>query len=226
LLYAIGNGLRVGEGAVGFAFSDQASHRPRRLPWIVEAELARVDKKGKATALIAKKTEYIGTEKLDDLRGQRFLVSGHPAFYKVSLVIRKRDGTKLARYGEYYRVVAPVLAVREAVIPTEVVPGETVYFRVENLGTEGVFVDGSALIEQLVEGRWTEVSSVIAEGLHAGIKSRLSGGEIAPCFRYSVPPDQQPGEFRLRALVTPLSTRRERGVAAEYQVGPRGPVRK
>lgn len=114
LLNPIDNGLRVGAGSIGFAFSDQVPNRPRRLRWIVEAELARVDKRGKVTAVLAKKTQYLGVVRLDELRRQRFAVSARQAFYRVSLVIRKKDGTRLARYGEYYRVVAPALAVRGA----------------------------------------------------------------------------------------------------------------
>lgn len=218
-IYMLGDGLRVGKGAIGFAFSDSAVNYRRRLNWVVRTELASVDSKGRPSAVIATKFRHIGVKKIAQVTGQRFVVPGQPAYYRVTIDIRKENGHLLGRYGEYYRVVAPRFGVRNVVNDEAVVPGETVFARIENTGTETVTADSQAEIERFTEGRWEEISPVTALGLKPALKSQVLGGEVGPCFAYKVPSDQGLGTYRFNGSVTgSMRNHRKKMVAAQFQV--------
>jgi hypothetical protein len=217
-IYTLGSGLRVGKGPIGFAFSDSAGDRPRRLSWVVETELARVDALGRPGPAIVTKVRRFGTKKISEVNGQRFVVSGQAAFYRVTIEIRKQSGKLMGRYGQYYRVVSPRLGVRLAASNEEVAPEETIFARVENMGTETVTPDSQVQIEQLIDGSWRAISTVTALGLKPQVKRRVPGGKVDPCFAYRVPLGQEPGFYRFVGTATSLEGRKAKVLIAKFQV--------
>lgn len=218
-IYALGKGLRVGRGAIGFAFSDSAVNYRRRLNWVVRTELASVDSKGRPSSLIAAKVRHIGVRKIAQVTGQRFVVASQPAYYRVTIEIRKENGHLLGVYGQYYRVVAPRFEVKSVVNNEAVVPGETVFARIENTGTETVTADSQAEIERFTEGRWEAISSVTALGLKPALKRQVLGGEVGSCFAYKVPLDQGAATYRFSDSVTgSMRNHRKKTVVAQFRV--------
>jgi hypothetical protein len=219
-LYAL-NRLRVGKGAIGFAFSDEAINQPRRLNWRIETKLMRVDSTGHVVALLATKTRHVGTQEVSTINGQRFVVSGKPSYYRVDITLLRLSGAFLGRYSEYFRVVRPTLHVHVMLSDKSVSPGQVIYARVENVGTKPVLPASRALIEQYEGGVWTQVATALIPGLRSRVRAVLYGGEIGRCVQYRVPVSQPPGRYRFTDKVARLKPvgGPQLTLAEEFQVG-------
>lgn len=211
-------GLRVGKGLIGFRFDDEGTGR-RRLGWTVDSSLMRVSRAGDVKATMQSKTVRLGTEIVDDISGTRFFVSGRPAFYRVDLVIRTGHGRVLGRYGAYFRVAGVRSQSRVALSAEVLAPGQTLFARVENLGTEFILPQSLFRIERAGEAGWTEVATAPIPGLKPRIRSVLFGGEASRCVQYQLPPDFAPGAYRVSDQVS-LSRRGSREVlSTRFRVG-------
>jgi hypothetical protein len=214
----LNDGLRVGKGLIGFGFADEAPGR-RRLEWTVESSLMRVSRAGDVKATMQSKTVHLGTEIVDDIGGTRFFVSGRPAFYRVDLVIRTRHGRVLGRYGAYFRVVGIRSKSRVTLSAEVLAPGQTLFARVENLGTESISPQSVFSVERAEEGGWTEISTAATPGLKPEIRAVLPGGEASRCARYQLPSNLAPGTYRVSNQVS-LPRRGSREVlSTHFRVG-------
>jgi len=219
-LYAIGNGLLAGKGSVGFAFSDRAVNQRRRLNWFVRSKLSRVNYRGHVEAVLATRTRYVGRRKVDRVSGQRFMVSGRPSFYRVDIAIARRNGVRLGRYSEYFRVMSPKSNVRLSVSSRSVISGQEVYARVENIGTESVLPSGRVYIERYNGTAWEGIGSTTIPGQRTRVRAVLFGGEVGPCVKYKVPEGQPEGLYRLTDYVDRLKSGSgsRRTLVARFQV--------
>ncbi len=221
--YALGSGLRVGQGKIGFAFSDTAIDQPRRLNWLIKSELTRVDSMGRSKGLLASKTSYIGTQKFDQIKTQAFVVTGKPSFYRVDIVIGRRSGAILGRYSEYFRVVRPRFQAQLAISDESAAPGVTVYARVENLGTEPIVPSSRTMVERYDGAIWIEESALSVPGLRSHIRALLPAGRAASCVAYPIPENQPLGLYRVTNSVSRTlspDTGSQTALSAEFQIGP------
>jgi hypothetical protein len=161
---------------------------PRSIDWTVSSELTRVNAKGKPFGAARQRTIRLVTEsaKVADGVGFEYGVGSAPAFYLVTVTFMKPDGRVLARYGQYFRVVATRSRTRLATDHSSIARGETLSFRVENSGTSPVSFGEEFEVEQEVNGQW------IPAGLSLGPWPRrilgLGPGAAGPCQRVSVSP--------------------------------------
>lgn len=197
-LRRIDSGPKVGRGVIGFALYDEAINRPRRLGWIVKATLVKVSTDGKTLGIVARKTERIGTRKVEyeTVTGQRFVVSGSPAYYRLDLHFEKVGGQKLGSYSEYFRVMKARYQAIMTVSDSDVVSGQMIQARIENLGTEPIKAELRVDLESYDGMQWSRLTSVYPGGKVFEGRTVVSGGETGPCFTFKVP-DSQAGT-RLR----------------------------
>jgi len=196
------NGLRVGKGAIGFSFSDNAVDQPRRLNWHITTELLRISSVSLRADLLATKMRYVATQEAAKIRGQRFIVGGEPTFYEVRISFSTRTGTVLGRYSEYFRVVRPKFSSRLTLSTGSIAAGRSLLFRVENQGTESILPNSRSFIERHEQGGWVGVESVVTPGLRPQIRELLFGGGASRCVSYQVPADQPAGRYRIINKIT------------------------
>ena len=161
---------------------------PRRIDWKVSAELTRVNAKGKPLSAARRQTIELatGSAKVVDGVGFEYGVASAPSFYLAAITFTKPDGKVLARYGQYFRVVAAKSRTTLAADHQSIARGKTLSFRVENSGTSPVSFGEEFEVEQEVNGQW------IPAGLPRGPWQRhilgLGPGEAGPCQRVSISP--------------------------------------
>jgi hypothetical protein len=214
----IDGGLRVGKGPIGFGFADEAPGR-RRLDWTVESSLMRVSGAGDVKATIQSKIVHLGTEIVDNIGGTRFFVSGRPAFYRVDLVIRTGQGRVLGRYGAYFRVVAVRSQSRVTLSAEVLAPGQTLFARVENLGTESILPQSVFRVEHAEGTDWAEVATVLIPGLKPHIRAMLPAGQASRCVQYQLPSNLALGTYRVSNQVSLSRRGSQEFLSAPFRVG-------
>jgi hypothetical protein len=127
----VGYALRIPPGSL----PDSNPNLPR-LNWLVTAKLARIDLRGRL-----RKALDFRRRRITGPKGHKGFYLRKPSslgFYRVEIVFRNGAGRRLARYGQYLRIVRPSSGARFTVNATSYRPGETVSGCVENLGTTPV----------------------------------------------------------------------------------------
>jgi hypothetical protein len=221
-IYIYGGQLQVGAGGIGFAFSNESIEYPFQSDWIAELDLLRVDQTGTVKRRLNHKVDSLFRIAPNGTRFEQFKVSPHPGYYRVNILLRTRgSGDMLGRYGAYFRVVRPTFGVKLAASTKVVAPGQTIYARVKNLGTELVTPDSLFPIERLTGGDWAQVASASVSGLRPTFRARLRGGEDARCASFQVAADVEPGTYRFKADVRSSFHEHTKVVTrfAEFSVG-------
>jgi len=197
-LNTIGDGVRVGRGVIGFSFGDKSAGVPRQLNWQTTTELFRLGAGvGHRAVLLQRKVRFVARQETAEISGQRFIVDGNPAIYKVRISIRSRLGQLLGRYGEYFRVVRPIFKAQVTVSATSIVVGEALRFRVANFGTEPILADSSFSIQRYGADGWEMIGSALTPGLRPELRATLLSGEGGRCATHRVSVDQPPGRYRI-----------------------------
>jgi hypothetical protein len=200
----IGSGpLVVGSDAVGFGLSYSpfypGHHLSPPLNWLVEAQLARVDRHGRTTQTLEKISKRVGRLRSTDDQPSgdldlSFPVS-KPALYRVEITFTDRTGKRLGRYGKYFRVLRPSQDARLTLNGTEFHPGETVTARLENHGTDSLSYGLGRTIERYDGSTWT-VAPESSQGAVPAIGLSSGPGESASCWSFTIPPSEPPGRYR------------------------------
>lgn len=169
--------------------------RPR-IDWLVSSKLARVDRRGQVvepTGGIVKHVTGLGSS---DGRRFWFQLPAHPGLYRLEIVFENHAGKRLARFGEYIRVLrhTPIDA-RLTLDDTTFTPGQTVSATVENYGTGVVSFGLGERIEVFDGSNWIN-SSIDPPGSVPLILLWAGPGEAASCWDFSIPSDAPPGLYR------------------------------
>jgi hypothetical protein len=172
---------------------------PEGIDWTVGSELTRVNAKGETRGPIRHRKIQLATKSPmgADGVGFEYSVGAAPSFYLATIRFMKSDGEVLAKYEEYFRVVA---AERRTTLVTDhrsIARGETLWFRVENSGTALASCGEVFEVEQEVNGQW------IPAGLPLGPWRLhilgLGPGEAGPCQSVSISPEVfEVGNYRVQ----------------------------
>lgn len=188
--------LVVGEGSVGFAFDLNNYNHPARPRWDVTAILTQVDWHGRtlrAVDRLQRQVLQIGREHSADFE---FSVSDTPSVYRVTTVFRSLSGRKLGGFGSYFRVVPATKHARLGLDASAYHPGQTVYSRVENFGTESAAYGVPYAIERPEGAAWVKAPESprgpwIMPLLWSG--PGMAGG----CDGFQIPTTMAPGRYRM-----------------------------
>jgi hypothetical protein len=128
--------------------------------------------------------------------GRAFKLGGKPALYRLTVVFDSARGKRLASFQRYFRVVEPTVHRRLALNAPSYQPGQTVFARVENFGTEVAAYGVPFAIERLDAGGWG-IAPESPDGSWILPMLASGPGETGPCTGFLIPPEMPPGHYRM-----------------------------
>jgi hypothetical protein len=143
--------LAVSGGRTGYQINWDENENPR---WDLTVTLARVDWRGRFRWLIGWRHLRLGELRPALTTEPNISLPSRPGVYKATLVIRSRSGRKLAKFGNYYRVIEPTVHARLAPSSPSYPPGSTLFARIENPGAAFVLFGSEYAIEKLEGPTW------------------------------------------------------------------------
>jgi hypothetical protein len=217
---ASGPSLAVGAGSAGYQF--QFPIEGKGPDWNVTVNLAQVNARGAVVVRMGERRFRSAA------LGEAAVVEPHfglpetPGFYRTIAVIRSSSGRKVAKFGNYYRVVKPKIDMRFVTDATSYRPGETVFARLENPGAAFALYGEEFKVEGLQGETWGPVPA--APGPYGiGLQYVAPGTTSRYCLPFPIPATMPPGRYRLAqetVISWPSSDRERRPVLyTEFEVG-------
>jgi Bacterial Ig-like domain len=203
--------IQTGPTSVGWAL--RYGILPRRLDWLVSVEMTRVSLKGTPVGGTQTKQVKIGRPGRNAFTDLSFSVPDDPAIYKVEIFFRNAGGRLLGRFGKYFRVMEPRSNVRLKLTSTSYKPGERIYARVENLGTEQVSYGVPYSIQVFDGTTWMRAPQSPA-GPWIMPLWLSAPGRSGSCNSFGIPADMPVGRYR---FVKPLDSPRTT-ITAEFDL--------
>ena len=213
-------GILIGGTSVGLRLTN-ATTAPAvapRLGWVVLERLIRFSADGS-------KIQPAGLKRIDlkqlpagKHRGLTFPLTGAPGIYSLEITIQNHRGRLLGRYGEYLRVVNRTVEVGIKLAAYDnVVPGSYLESCFENHGSASVTPTGTSL-ERFANGTWRSVAvGPQYSPAQTAIQRTLGPGE-AERIGTLIPPNAQPGLYKLIAAGTVLDSGEPVVIGAEFGV--------
>jgi hypothetical protein len=198
-----GGPLFVGGGEVGYSLSFSpyfpGHHLSPPLNWIVEARYVRVDKRGRPTKVrghIVRRVKRLRSDQDKPSGVLDFLFKvGRPALYRLEITFSEFSGKRLARFGEYLRVVEPKLDARLSLSGTAFQPGERVLAGVDNYGTTSLSFGLFRTIEYFNGASW-EPAPNSSQGIVSLPLLWAGPGASAQCWGFTIPAGEPQGLYR------------------------------
>jgi hypothetical protein len=198
-----GGPLFVSGGEVGYSlsFSPRFSghHLSPPLNWIVEARYVRVDARGRAIQVrghIVRRVKRLRSDEDTPPGGLDLLFKvGRPALYRLEITFSELSGKRLARFGEYLRVLAPKLSARLSLNGTAFHAGESVLATVGNYGTTSLSFGLYRRIEYFNGTSW-ETAPNSSQGAVPLPLLWAGPGASAQCWGFTIPAGEPQGLYR------------------------------
>jgi hypothetical protein len=184
--------LVMGGRDFGYVFTKSELAKHVELGWTVEASLFSVNEMGARTGRVRRSHRYLkSTGKLPEISLD---VPQRVGFYLFYLEFRQGNKT-LGSFGEYLRVLDPLIDVRLGLKHATYSPGDTLVSRLENIGTQDVAYGFGYAIEQLTPAGWL----VVGPSRNPGPRSVrvLPAGRAGECVSYRIPADMPEGHYRI-----------------------------
>lgn len=226
----IGRGpLLVGKQHTGFSLSfspyRQGTRFSRRLNWLVEGRLFRVDHRGRAQKPLGKRMTKVKRLRSSDsspsARLDLSFFADRPGLYRADMTIYTWTGRRLVRYGEYVRVLRPSFDARLALDQTSFKPGTRVVPRLENYGAAFLFFGLIGAYYERYDGTsWSNAG--FGTGVVPAIGLGIGPGASAECWGRQIPNDASPGRYRFSLRIDhgrhPFSNRAKKTLHTEFDI--------
>lgn len=217
---ASGPALAVGAGSAGYQF--QFPLEGKGPNWNVTVNLAQVNAKGAIVLRIDERRFRSAALGEAAVVEPHFGLPERPGFYRTIAVIRSGSGRKVAKFGNYYRVVKPRIDMRFATDAPSYRPGETVFARLENPGLAFALYGEGFKVEGLQGETWGPVPAAPGP-FRTALQYVAPGTTSRHCLPFPIPATMPPGRYRLAqetVISWPSSDRERRPVLyAEFAVG-------
>lgn len=164
------------------------------LKWLVTAKLVRVDPHGRLRELLKwRRRRIIGPGDNGDFG---FGAPKRLGNYRVEIAFRSGIGRLLGRFGEYFRVLAPIADPRLTLNAASYSPGESVLACFENYGTTTLGYDNCGISIQSYNGSAWEQAAIYTPRACADVGLELGPGEASYVGNFIIPADAPPGSYR------------------------------
>jgi hypothetical protein len=198
-----GGPLFVGGGEVGYSLSFSpyfpGHHLSPPLNWIVESRYVRVDERGRPTQVrgrVVRRVKRLHSSEDKPSGTLDFLFKvGRPALYRLEITFSAFSGKRLARFGEYMRVVKPELDASLSLSGTAFQPGEHVLATVDNYGTTSLSFGLDRTIEYFNGASW-EPAPNSSQGAVPLPLLWAGPGASAQCWGFTIPAAEPQGLYR------------------------------
>jgi hypothetical protein len=188
--------------------------------WYITVSLAQVRRDGSVGVDIGRANLRLATLAPIVSIEPHFALPDRPGFYRSTLVIRAPSGHKLARFGNYYRVIRPRIDMRLTTEAPSYRPGDEVFARLEDPGIAYALFGEESALEVLQGETWGPVPEV--SPISTPLQSVGPGTTSAHCVAFTVPASAPAGRYRLaqETLISwPFEERERRPkLYAEFEV--------
>jgi hypothetical protein len=186
---ASGPSLEISGGSAGYQLQWEANPK-----WDIAMTLARVNGRGRVVQRIGQRRLHLGALPSDGIAEPHFRLSGKPALYRTTLVIRSHSGRKLAEFGNYHRVIRPTVHTRLALTAPTYRPETTLFARVENPGAAVVLFGQEYKIEKLEGESWVPIIEAQFVIPLYWVAAGMTSGH---CIPFTIPTSMPTGRYRL-----------------------------
>jgi hypothetical protein len=187
---ASGPALAVGGGSAGYQFQfDKNPH------WNVTVQLAQVNGNGSVRVFMGERRFRSDALAPAIITEPHFSLPERPGIYRTTMVIRSSSGRKIAKFGNYYRLVRPKTNMRFVPQKPTYLPGELVFARLENSGAAFALYGEEFTVEGLQGATWGPVPA--APGPYSTGLQFVGPGTTGHSLVFLVPPGLTPGRYRL-----------------------------
>jgi hypothetical protein len=199
----------AGNGITYRFYLSGTSYGPKRLSWIVESRLVRVNGRGRAVEIAKRRMERVGLLRVSangrpaPPRIVGFRRVDEPGVYRYDIVFRDRGGRLLGRFSDYYRVVRGNPETRLVLNGSSFRIGDPVLEKIENPGTESLsYGAGPGRFERLEGSSWVPLEFEDLFGhpnVVPAIAMILAAGRAGGCefLGFEVPAGMTPGRYRV-----------------------------
>jgi hypothetical protein len=194
--------LQVGREERGFALtfgpSEEGGSTSRRLDWQVTSRLAKLDRRGRRIGPPRKIERHVQRLRAVDFG---FEVPGKPAIYRLEIVFENERGERLARFGEYFRVLRPSLDVDFFLNGATFHRGEQVRAWLVNRGVAILSFGLFKAIEYDDGTTWSNPPVAFPNGPVPAIGLAIGPGVKTSCWKTTIPTDAALGVYRFATEV-------------------------
>jgi hypothetical protein len=181
---------------IGFTLADrhfQDGQVPKATRLKVSVTVSQLARDGRVRSVVKRREGRVWLHRTTRLTFPTLLES---AIYRFDIEFKSLDGTRVARYGQYFRSAPPHTRARIGLRSANVLPGDTLSAWFENLGTTR-FSTGFGYQIQRFNGDFWEVDPTLRYGLFPRVLVRLGPTEAFDCFELKIPDNQPVGRYRL-----------------------------
>jgi hypothetical protein len=183
-----------GGGDVGYVLQQLRNTPPAHPRWDIAVTISRLDRSGRPVERVDLRTWRV--RRVASARPLELPVPERRGLYRVTAALTNLAGRKLRSFGYYFRVAKPIRRARLALTATSYRPGETVFARVENYGTETVRYGVPYAIERLEGDVWASApESPRGRWILPLLGSRP--GWSGECNGFGIPASTPPGRYRI-----------------------------
>jgi hypothetical protein len=183
---------------IGYRLTQRGEGPGAKVDWTLELGISQVDSQGESAEPISARKVHVTHVSTASKPTIALSLPRRDGFYRVDLKISDAEGSPLGEYAEYVQVLPEVIKARLAINSRRFRTGQTVAFRVENLGSIGLSETGPYSVQRHTAAGWRPVKRF--DGGAIPLVLVLLGPEAAgSCTKLSLPKDLQPGRYRIVA---------------------------
>jgi hypothetical protein len=187
--------LIVDEGLAGYTLTHRRRGSSVHLDWDTETVLARVDWRGRTTAIEDRARKHVAGLWKSHGGGVGFSIDRRPGAYRLTVTFSSHSGRRLGEIGSYFRVVEPTKKTQFRLNADSYRPEQTVFGRIENFGTAMIFFGAAYAIERLEGTEWItapESPKAFILPLYGTGAGRTGG-----CSPFRIPITMPAGRYRM-----------------------------
>ncbi|HYG96380.1 MAG TPA: immunoglobulin-like domain-containing protein [Solirubrobacterales bacterium] len=214
--------LVTGGGKIGYELYLDPRAKVAHPRWRIITLLRRLKPSHPSLTFAGEDVRRLRTITPDRRLSTYFNVSDKPAGYAVIAIFTSLDGRReLGRFRLHFKVMPPTFKARLALDASSYSAGQTVFGRIENLGTEKVSYGASYRIERYDGATWA-LAPETPNHFTLRLYFAPPGETGSECSPFLIPASMAPGRYRMSKEVNFAESleRDQISVSAEFEIAP------